>query len=352
MVLFFMIYYFSRVGYAGLTLQVRILADIPICALQNMGWTDKKQAHFSPLRGETIHRFRCRILNEKKIINESLGFEIIVVSDFGGAVERIDEYGKVKWRRMFNNPRGISRDQSTLMVGDQDKLYILSLETGEVIKSYSFPFIISKARVYEGKIWILTNDLKSSVQLFSERNGRLIMEKKYEDVGKYARDFEIDSKFIYIAGTYNHKISQYSKTTGLLINDFDSFYPNSVQIIGGQSVLVSEEHMNSIAKFDFLKMERLVMHSCATGSGITDLNDLRLKANKPIDEKGESPCRINKEDFNDKNIFSPNDAISVTGGVLVADTDNHRIVYFEKVNEKIKFMYGFNSPVSVVVLEK
>lgn len=338
------------IAYANSTLAAKIILDAAICHLQSIGLLETKRAHFSQKYDETLDKYRCRLTSNKKILNQSLNSDLIVVSDLGGVVERIDKDGYVKWRSFFANPRGVSRNGSSVFVGDINHLYVVSVEDGSVLRSYTFPFVISKVRVEDGKLWIMTNEKKSSIFIY-EKNDHLEKTRVIKNVGQYARDFNFDTEFIYVADTFNNKVSKFLKATGEFVDSLDSYYPNSISIVGEQSVLVAEEHNNAIANFNFKNMSRILVHSCDTGVDIVNLNKLVIEGNKSIVGDDDSPCRIANGDYYSKKIFSPNDAVKTDDGIYIADTDNHRIVYLDKINKKESYLYDFNSPVGILVLK-
>jgi hypothetical protein len=336
--------------YSSITLFAKINIDKPRCYLERIGLIETRRAHFSPRVGETVDRFRCREEESRKVIDGVLSSDIYVASDFGGSVERIDNSGRVKWRRLFNAPRGISDYHNNLLVCDINRIYVISKDYGEVQWFFDLPFNVSKAKYFDGKIWALSHEEQSSLYEIEYSENRVSIYEKISGVGKYPRDFDIDENYVYVANTLSHKIHEYKRKDNKLTTTTDSFYPNSVRILGDRHVLVAEEHLNSIALFDFINRTRVVRHACSSVELTKgDIKTMREIANRPINNGTHSPCRLTKDEFHRSDVFSPNDALYLRNNLYIADTDNHRVVVVNGNTGAHTSIYPFNSPVSIYV---
>ncbi len=336
--------------YAYTTLIAKINLDRARCMMERLGLVEVRRAHFSPVEGHTIDRFRCRV-EGAKFVTSPLSAEILVVSDFGGSIERIGKDGSVVWRKSLLNPRGVGVDAGRVFVADLNRIHVLELASGVNLGFFKLPFLVSKAVGVDGKVAVLSNEIRSSLYIYSVIGDRLELDWKIENVGVNARDFVFDLNRVYVADTFGHKVKQYSVATGRKVSEIESFYPNSIQLLSRGKLLVSEEHLNALSEFDFNNFTRVVVHTCESGIGARSLQEHRSVASRPAKNGMQSSCKVSPWDYQNSNLFSPNDAKKKGGLVFVADTDNNRVIVLGDDGSVLSSVYNFNNPVGVWVLD-
>lgn len=139
---------------------------------------------------------------------------------------------------------------------------------------------------------------------------------------QYPRDAAQAHGLTYVADTFGHQVVAYDDN-GTRIESFDVYYPNSVQIVG-RKMIVAAEHANQILEIDLDTKRRKIIFGCDldiySDADATALSVIRREQSGALTrEDGRSIC--------EGRLYSPNMATLHTDGtLLIADTDNHRVL--------------------------
>jgi hypothetical protein len=275
-----------------------------------------------------------------KLVGRAMTHDLIVVSDLGGLVQRISKSGDLVWQRKLGMPRGIDIGNGQLIIGDGHTLRVMDISTGADLKIFNLDFPVLMMRLVDSDLYLLMNfNGKGAVRHYTFSQGGLEFVKSADVETSYARGLHVDKFGIYVADTFNHRIIILDLDSMKIKDQTDSYFPSSVQINGGDRLLVAEEHFNVVSEFSInpLKFSR-ILFGCKNNS-----RTMMLSIESDLDAK----CK--KDDFGNGfsgNLFSPNDAVELHGRIYVSDTDNHRVVeiYGGRV---ISQLTGFNNPVNV-----
>jgi hypothetical protein len=83
------------------------LKHVPLCFAENAGLLTPRRAHYSAALGRTVDVLYCTPSKPPKLVGGPLARDLVVVSDMGGVVQRIDSSGRLLWQRRMSNPHGL-----------------------------------------------------------------------------------------------------------------------------------------------------------------------------------------------------------------------------------------------------
>lgn len=306
-----------------------------MCVAENMGLIKPTRSHYSESLQTTVEILRCAPKKPPQLVGSALSHDLIVVSDLGGLVQRINKSGELLWQRKLSMPRGVDISNGQLIVGDGKSLRVIDIGTGSDIKVFDLDWPILMVRLFEGNIYLLMNfNGKQSVRRYTLSQGELVLNKSATVETNYARGLYVNKSGIYVADTFNHRIIILDLHSLNLLDQVGSYFPNSVEIFEGNRLLVAEEHLDAISEFKTkpLKFERVIL-GCQTNQRSVEF----------YIDKIQSGC-IKYGSIDE--LYSPNDAIKMDDRIYISDTDNHRVIeiYDGRV---VAQLTGFNSPINV-----
>lgn len=286
---------------------------------------------------------------------------IAVACDLGRKVYCINE-GKVVWEKDFPEswPRAMTLFDGILYVADGRYILGLSPETGfchfknelgNVINSLNF-------KVEAGKVLLTVCYDKSgseSVELFEVVEGGFTSVFKNPHKAIHPRSAYYTNAWLFVSDTFGHEvysvdIRDASKTASLPV-----YYPNSVKMLSNEEVLICAEHENRIIKWDYTTNEIVNLAGCNlypfNTSNVLYPEILELEKHTEADDSFQPHKSIASiENAGINSLYSPNSAEITPEGILVCDTDNHRVVLI-KDNIVVESCSGFNNPVNSVFIE-
>ncbi len=313
-----------------------ILKHTPLCMAENAGLIKVRRAHYSEDLKNTIDILRCTPSKAPQLIGGPFNHEFIVVSDLGGVVQRFDTTGNLVWQVRLSMPRGLDIQGERVLVGEGKKLRVISLKTGENLHSFKFENSILAFREMNSNLFILLDGNGHDIIRqydFSQYEPRLIRTSRVNS--SYARGIDVNSKSIFIADTFSHRIIELDVNTLELKDQIPSYYPNSVQLYSNK-IIVAEEHLNVISEFNTNPL-RLIR----TRLGCQNNTNL---VTRPSGENSATCISLNTSE-----LYSPNDAVDLEGRLYIADTDNHRVIEFFD-GRVIAELTGFNNPINIRVI--
>jgi hypothetical protein len=311
----------------------------PLCWAENLGLISPKRAHYSEKLQRTIDILRCAPGKPPQLIGGQLSNDLIVVSDLGGLVQRISRSGQLLWQRGLNMPHGLEINGDRLLIGEGRTLRVLSVSTGNDVEEFEFDQPILMARQVGNDLFLLM-DLKGvgAVRRYTLTGNKPTLIKSSPVETRYARGLYVGELEVYVADTFAHRVIKLDYETLDLLDQVESFFPNSVQVIGNM-LLVSEEHRNVITEFTTSPLLRAGMKlGC------------QKQIEKYLPEKDLKIIYCDRFNMAEK-LFSPNDAVFFGNSIYVADTDNHRVVEF-RMGRVASELIGFNNPVNIRVIHQ
>lgn len=323
----------------------------------------------------TSSPFSYYVPGYKTIFNENRGIplklpkmignvkgDIIVLSDIGSNVIRVDSKGQVKW--IFNAyPVRIGSlfryGKKEVGFAYKNRIFFLNIETGEKRREVklSGPNIL-KVRPLEKSttefLITLSVDGGQSVIVWSEGNYQPL---KNIPRFRFPRSVDKKGELIVVADTFGHRVVGWNLSTQKIEFEIPTYYPNDVEFVGDSSILIAEEHSNRVFIYDFRTNNRTLLIACKVFQDFTVSPD----RTKELELAGEflafpgnpksskSVCAV--EFSGSSTLYSPNGATrNCDGSYLVSDTDNGRVVQLSRDGKIIRELLNLNNPQSAVIV--
>jgi len=310
----------------------------PLCIAENVGLIRIRRAHYSEELKNTIDILRCEPAKAPHLIGGPFHHEFIVVSDLGGLVQRFDVTGALVWQVRLSMPRGLDIQDDRVLVGEGNKLWLISLKTGEKLQYVEFDHpILSFRRVSSNLFILLEGDGRDTISQYEISQNKPLLIRTSPVHTTYARGIDVSRNSVYIADTFGHRILQLDINTLDLVDQLPSYFPNSVHL-SANKMLVAEEHLNVVSEVNNSPLKLL-----RTRIGCQKNTPLLIRSSAELSSTCASIAPIK--------LYSPNDAVELEGSVYIADTDNHRIleVFDGRV---IGELVGFNNPINLRTIGK
>lgn len=290
--------------------------------------------------------------------------DMIVACDLGRAVVGIVS-GAEAWRRNYPStwPRAIEIFEGLLFVGEGANIHVLNPRTGFAHKTMSIPTApgaISGLSVamYGGQVWIIccfSGAGTGTVRGYTMSEFALTEAFVNPQAASHPRHAIIKGGWVFVADTFGHRV--YGVTlAGALRDSTEVYYPNHVQALAPDRILITAEHENRVFVWDYSPTHtREMLHSAP----VAPFNDItKTKADIVAGEgatldpastfvPAKSLCAV--EGSGPDTIYSPNSARLCGSDLLVADTDNHRVVVI-RGGSAVTEITGFNNPVTAVLI--
>jgi outer membrane protein assembly factor BamB len=303
--------------------------DIELAAQCDKSARDYK-SYYNPSLGTkniTVGHVPCGV----NVLGAPLDRKIVVLSDIAGAVQIV---GNNSVQTIFRSGARVD----DLKIENGQFLFITSTERrGYELPDFSFKLgnVAENTRCFdvEGGFKCRPDGVYGNGLKFS---------------AIYPRAAVLDGGTLYVADTFGHKVKAFDFSSGALLWAVDSYYPNSLQFIGGR-LLVSEEHSNRVVWLDVTTLEKEI----AVGCGLDIFADptatvAQIKAREASGDLTKSNGRSICEGL----LYSPNGAsMQDDGTFLISDTDNHRVLHIDSFGTIIREIVGFNNPVRAFYAE-
>lgn len=326
---------------------LRTILDSPRCALERHGMVAPARGRFRPGDGGTSGTLRCTPAEGPVLTGARMDDSLIIVSGFGGVVQRVAPDGKEVWRKSAIQPRGLLVVGPHVLVGSGRRILWLNKQNGQEVGASVFDWPVN-AFSLRGKILAVAfrRQGPGSVRLY-ELDGQEVREvARVPGNFSYPRGVCLTADSLYVADTFSHKVLRYEGRNAdfsRLAVAADSFYPNSVRLTDGK-LLVTEEHINQMAMLDPRTLARLPTPAgCWSHGRAVPLAALLARVNEHTTD-GESVCRARS--VLGFELLALNDAVQSKTALYIADTDNHRIVMY-KGGVPVAALSNFNEPVNV-----
>lgn len=157
----------------------------------------------------------------------------------------------------------------------------------------------------------------------------------------------LDNNTLYVADTYGHKVTVWDATTGILQATHEVYYPNSLQLVGN-SLIIASEHANQIQALDLTTGNRTRLYGCDLdvfndpNASVADIRAAEASGQLRL-PNGHSVCQ--------SVLYSPNmGTLLPSGDLLIADTDNHRVLIVRPDGSIRTEVQNLNNPIKAVYI--
>lgn len=290
----------------------------------------------------------------------SLGHDIIVLSDLSGRINYINKDGSSKWNVKIVGTRLTDIrlvDSETFSFASRGEIKLAKISTGEIIKSFN-PLGSKVIRNYakvENDIFITVTSGtdQSNVALVDGSNNVIWQDTKNS---KYPRSADFRNGLVAVANTFGHTVYIQDLNDNLIV-ELEEYYPNEVQFISDNEILVTGEHRNRVFTYNISTRVKTFLYACREGDysnfnlsqdDFLDIERSGVFKHEPSKEISKGICA---DDYvSGETLYSPNGAkIESTGELIIADTDNHRVLIIKNGVLEAEIT-NFDNPVGVIVL--
>ncbi len=319
--------------------------------------SDPVFAHFVPEIGTTQADYRTP--SPSQLIGPGLPYALIVNSDFGKVVERINVDGSTAWRHVQESPTGaIAVLDNDVVVAGAHEIRILDADTGVLKRTVHVDLAATDVLQFANPLdaqrmlvsWFTNTDI-SYVGIWNTQQG---WEWISQQTFMWPRWADLHGDLVVVADTYGHRIVGESISTGSNVFQIPAYFPNDVRFIDEFHVLITEEHADRVWIYDWLTEDRTLVIS-APGPR----SDLRLPfdvvlslSNSPqlrVDPSSRLSLSKASTEFSGINtVYAPNGAVHLPDGTFyIADTDNHRVIHVSADGNVLAELVGLNNPTKV-----
>ena len=285
----------------------------------------------------------------------SLPQSFAVVSGLGRVIDAIGQNGNVLWRYQKENTwASLAVCNDTLVFCDNDIIYWIDNNSGHLLHTERYPakllFVNPTPQGLLVGEW--TTDTEQHIAMFWPKTGLLW---KLPQAFNWPRWSAIHNNLIVVANTYDSSIIGIDLENGDELFSEDVFFANDVRFLNPQSLLIVEEHADRVWTYDIASKSRNWVVGAANGleNVNLDLDQLtELSHTMRIDPSDEMSYSKSWRGYAGiQTLYAPNGAIALpNGGLYVADTDNHRVVYVDVHGKIVSEITGFNNPNKVSFL--
>lgn len=291
---------------------------------------------------------------------------MVVASDMARRVYGIID-GVPTWT--WDNPnyyvRGLCEFEGLIFVPSSSGTSILALNprTGWVHRSINVPGApgairgISITR-YDGDVWVVlcfAGSGTGTVRVYKMTDLTLTHFLTNPLAANEPRHAELMDGWVFICDTFGHKV--YAITlTGILRVSLDVFFPNHIHMLASEWGLITAEHENRVIRWQY---HPSVTFDIAYGAPVAPFNDpTKRKADiialeggtlDPASTYSPKKSLVAVEAQGPNTLYSPNSARLYGDDLLVADTDNHRVIVVRN-GVVVTEIAGFNNPVTAVLI--
>ena len=300
--------------------------------IENILFSDNSRGSFFTINGTIGGKLGMPI---SAAIAESGHFDVIVTNGEGGYIEKIDKNGNSIWRKFLgvsvSASRFLERIGDVVTLRHMGEILFIDTTNGNIIHRYN-----ERDNGFYKNGFILTD-----TKLFDSSDNLLISNLSWP------RDLDSFGNYVGVADTFNQRVILLNLQTHTK-KEIKVSYPNSVQFLNSETMLISAEHSNQVLTWNFVKNKIRVVFSCKFFNRVYSLSKIN-SINVSIDN-GDSPNNCSVDVSGRNTLYSLNSArITERNTILIADTDNHRVIEV-KNGVVIREIVGFNQPLDVIDL--
>lgn len=280
--------------------------------------------------------------------------------------------GVKRWQRAYPStwPRGMDIYKEVLFVANGANIDLLCPWCGQVYRSITVPSsggAINGLRVSEsGGDTYVTLSLDATgvgtVRIYKltgtdQTNWALTHYLTSPQTAAYPRDAVVAAGWCFVADTFGHRVygMALGSAGGAMRDSTDVYYPNSIDVRAANIIRICAEHENRVFDWQYdTNPDIRTMVACAPQLPFSDIT--KTKADIVAAESGtvdaastftpkKTVAAIECSGAN--TVYSPNSARTYGNELLIADTDNHRVVVRDATGI-VTEATGFVNPVNAL----
>lgn len=263
---------------------------------------------------------------------------MIVASDIGTNISRYSTNGELTWQIITypNTVRAIDIAENNVIAYAGDEKLTIELETGKILSTEK-----------TGQLFLFNKKIGSYTLKGLDDSGRgviYINDKKLPYETKWARDAIINHKKLYVSDTFGYRVAVFDLKTLKFLYKKEFYFPNDLILIKNR-VKVVEEHGNRIVDVDSGNIE----FSCPLWAYMqtkTSIEKIEPKIVKLNSAEGIGRCA--REYMGENTLYSPNGVAYFENELIIADTDNHRIIAVHE-GKVVSEILNVNNPVRIIL---
>ena len=311
----------------------------------------KDYAYYEPISGNTINLNYTYTQNMKDKVNfygEYLPYDIVVMVQFDSKVVFIKKNLEIAWTYPSSGifVKLIKDKIYCSNIKDVNLVDVLNLN-GEKISELRLNENVNNISYYENTLTISYSSEDMPVEVYEYNSDKIELgDLLYKTIStfKYPRDAKFDGKKIYVADTFGHRIIVEDILKKEILKDYPSIFPNELQI-NNDFLYIVEEHNDRILSINLKNDNRKVLLAPPI-SMFWNTDFIQVPKNYLL-------CKVDdylksiSSDFcsGSYTLYSPNGFRFIDEGLIVADSDNHRIIYIDKKKNIKTIITGLNNPV-------
>lgn len=269
---------------------------------------------------------------------------LYVFAGQSGYLTKIGKDGDVAWQLNigFSVSEGRFRyvdGDSVVFIARSEELHI-DVQTGVVLAKSKIPNTTFKNEV--GKITYSQNSK------FVWNDGDVS-----EETYTWPRVFDTYDDFLAVSDTFGHRVVIYKNREK--VKEVEVYYPSGAFFVDADTLIVTAEHSNQIFEYTISADTYKIIYSCQANDIFTKLHSLgeirsMERSGALTDDSGLGVCA--KELAGVNTVYSPNSARRTPdGNVVIADTDNHRVIEIDSDGNILREVSLFNQPIDVISSE-
>lgn len=321
-----------------------IYAPLPVQPLIYL--PEKKYSYYSPRQG--THNIAYSEFQPPTMYGQLFPSSFLVQVQYANTLAHIGRDGAVKWTYPSAG-HFVTADETNIFInGLPDNRYIDVLShAGNLKFSMRFDRPVNYMRT-EGNRLIVVYDTEAPVDIFSwdpvAGRGALL----FSSVSvQYARSARLQGNMLAIADTFGFRVIIQNVETSAVEGSYPAWFPNDVAW-RSNFVYVVEEHNDRIIALNSLTGKQHVV--MAPPTAWRWMPELAL-GTEPLEYCGTDlpyPRSLSSDMCSGMTtLYAPNGFALRKDGMLVADTDNARVVYITN-GQVVSALVGLNNPVQVV----
>lgn len=291
------------------------------------------KSYFNPLLGTLNLHYGVIPCEAVELVGEISEKAYVVLNDVGRYITKINGDGSTAWTYLpaaGSYVLDLKRNGNELQFIELEELVTMDPDSGAVTSRTPITYSIC----YD-----------SDVQCAAD--GVIIHATQKKIPAYYPRDAVVSNGTAYVADTFNHRVIAYDIATDQILWTVESLYPNSIQVLSDR-LIVTEEHANRVVAIDLASHAKTIVAGC-------DL-DIYADPNASVSDivTREATGLLSRPDGRsicEGIIYSLNfAAYQDDGTLLIADTDNHRILHLDANGGVLRELRNFNNPIRVLTL--
>lgn len=282
----------------------------------------------------------------------------VIACDLGRRLFAVSD-GKMLWQKDMPSswPRGLCVFEGICFYADGQYIVAINPKTGFEFIRLDVGIIINAIDIREeGGVTYVTLCLSSagvdSVRIYTLSNLNLTLFYSNPIPASNPRGAYFLGLWLFVADTFGHEVYAVDTRSGIKTISTEVYYPNSIEPVAIDEVRICAEHENRVINWRYTDNRRILEFSAPialfndvtnTKQDIVNLESTTAASSPPTPPKSQCAKEYNSE----QTIYSPNSAKKYGDDLLIADTDNHRVIVIRD-GQVVTEISGFNNPVTAV----